>query len=701
MLFQIDMIGQIEGMIKKSDYIRKSYHEMKEEVRSFHKKWWLDYYVILENQRMKAAQGTVGPTMRYGNMRRDLTISLLKHAFVCKIEGIDAHELHKEIFSYLCKQSFQVQGKFDGWKSDLWTADMGVNLSLYLSLEQAYFTEREVSEMKKLLFEKSFTPLYEEWVSPSHHVHCLDTMGHNWWSVCVSAAGIVLLSQDRESISNYDTMLIEITEALKEWLAYKGNVFLNKRANFGVEGDFVEYLGYMGYALDNFITFYQCLEEKGLEALIEIDSYLEKSPDFILENILWCEGNYEGASFGDSRLKDKHMYSFFYLCKRYERGDLLEVITKIRPICETVMEIIAFPKDLKSKPLDLPNMAIYETSGHAVMRTGFGKEDLACIIKTGDSWNHNHLDVGSFELSYRGEKIITDSGTCSYGNDNYRDYYIKAKAHNTVCLDGEGQWEKMMYEGTKFPGNFPAHLDHPDFQMILADCTGAYGKIYQRNYRFIIRFDETCFCIIDDIQTYKEGTLENRYFTYGTDIEIMSQSIANIKSKNSFSYVIFPYHQDSDISIVKGYLHAHAEGVNKEEFMPESRGILCKTKTEGLRAKVITLLHMQRESECCVIDPRETDQVYDFQIKLGSKVHRFIINKHADGRIMHRNAWVDYSGIITDGFITYLCESESTLQSFACYNASMLKVNEKLLHSSFSKQTIYLETDEKKHGKTV
>ena len=44
---------------------------------------------------------------------------------------------------------------------------------------------------------------------------------------------------------------------------------------------------------------------------------------------------------------------------------------------------------------DPPLLGICPHTGYAMCRTGYGKNDRFFAIKTGESWNHNHLDAGS------------------------------------------------------------------------------------------------------------------------------------------------------------------------------------------------------------------------------------------------------------------------------------------------------------------
>ncbi len=54
---------------------------------------------------------------------------------------------------------------------------------------------------------------------------------------------------------------------------------------------------------------------------------------------------------------------------------------------------------------------------------------------------HAHADTLSFECSFRGERLIVDTGTHSYDNDERRRYDRRTLSHNTVCIDNEDSSE--------------------------------------------------------------------------------------------------------------------------------------------------------------------------------------------------------------------------------------------------------------------
>lgn len=71
--------------------------------------------------------------------------------------------------------------------------------------------------------------------------------------------------------------------------------------------------------------------------------------------------------------------------------------------------------------------------------------DVAVMLDAGEPGpsymlGHAHCDCLSFELSYRGEPVIVNSGTYAY-QSGLRPYFRSTAAHNTCVVDGEEQLE--------------------------------------------------------------------------------------------------------------------------------------------------------------------------------------------------------------------------------------------------------------------
>jgi hypothetical protein len=70
----------------------------------------------------------------------------------------------------------------------------------------------------------------QDWILPGTRLHCLDSMGHNWWAVCASMAGIGALA----AIGNHPeapSWVAQIERAMPLWFSYGGSTLQNRVAN--------------------------------------------------------------------------------------------------------------------------------------------------------------------------------------------------------------------------------------------------------------------------------------------------------------------------------------------------------------------------------------------------------------------------------------------------------------------------------------
>lgn len=113
-------------------------------------------------------------------------------------------------------------------------------------------------------------------------------------------------------------------------------------------------------------------------------------------------------------------------------------------------------------------MKTFETSGHYILRNGWGDHDTynktTVLIHSNnyssdnmDIWSHNQPDNGTFELYYNGRNFFPDSGVCSYvGNseaNTIRNWFRQTKVHNTLTLNEENISTAQGKLLTKVEGN--------------------------------------------------------------------------------------------------------------------------------------------------------------------------------------------------------------------------------------------------------
>jgi len=85
-------------------------------------------------------------------------------------------------------------------------------------------------------------------------------------------------------------------------------------------------------------------------------------------------------------------------------------------------------------------------SSWLVARTGMEKDKSLAFALNGSMGNHQHANGISMELYGAGLRLAPDAGIgyTLYGGDDYKEYYSRFPAHNTVCVDGVSDYPVMM-----------------------------------------------------------------------------------------------------------------------------------------------------------------------------------------------------------------------------------------------------------------
>lgn len=88
--------------------------------------------------------------------------------------------------------------KDPAWHSELNTARFCFGFAIGYDAVHDVLTENERQIVRKSLIYKGILPDIRDWVLPDRRIHAMDSMGHNWFIVCVAMAGLAALSVRRE-----------------------------------------------------------------------------------------------------------------------------------------------------------------------------------------------------------------------------------------------------------------------------------------------------------------------------------------------------------------------------------------------------------------------------------------------------------------------------------------------------------------------
>lgn len=587
------------------------------------------------------------------------------------------------------------QGIGNGWRSDIWTADVGANLAVTLDIISDSIEQADLFFFRKTLYEKSFIPLYEEWVDPEKRIHALDTMGHNWWSVCVSGAGIMLLALGYGT-ERYNERLEAIVSGLVEWFNYPGNVLQNKSRNFGEQGDFIEHVGYLEYALASFSIFESSYRKlTGDERFLKM-GILQKIPDFYLSGVKFLKEGVALADFGDTK-RAGCGHVCLYLAKVAQRRDMVRCFLDFNGKPANGYEFLFYPGEVASVAYNLPEMKIFNYTGYAVVRNE--AIDMYFAMKTGESWNHNHLDVGTFMLSFQGRDLLIDSGTCAYSNPLYAKYYTKPLAHNLILYGGEGQWKKSGYTGTKFKGGFPVVLNTPGYKYLLADCTGPYNHIYQRFYRHVV-FMDGIILMVDDLFAYDD---ENEMYEWllhpAGDTEMAGDRVRIHNNEVALDiWHLFP--EEKEFVNDSGYMPEKNDPNTGEKVNPKVNFLKIRAVSRDRKIKFLTVFVLPDPSQQVIsVEKKGNREVHAVILKYNegsvnpaSKTGTFYCNLLADGRIMHRNSHICFEKLQTDAFLTYMeTDDQGEITRIGIHNGSYLKYRNICYFSCLQKSDICID----------
>ena len=140
------------------------------------------------------------------------------------------------------------------WHSELSTTRMTEGFALGYDCIEAALTPSEKESICSAMLNLGIRPLLEDWVLPGTRIPAPDSMGHNWWAVCIGLAGVGLAAI-YEQVPQAEEWMTCIVDALRGFCSYQGELLLNKVPNFDNHGLFYESAGYFNYGVGELLHF--------------------------------------------------------------------------------------------------------------------------------------------------------------------------------------------------------------------------------------------------------------------------------------------------------------------------------------------------------------------------------------------------------------------------------------------------------------
>jgi len=397
------------------------------------------------------------------------------------------------------------------WHSELNTAKFCYGYAVGYDSIYDFLSDDERKTVAEAMIRLGILPTLDDWVLGKKRIHALDSMGHNWWSVCVSMAGLAALSivgdhPQAEAWAN------RVSDVFPEWFYYQGNVLQNKPANFDTKGAFYESIGYADYALSEYLLFRLAYSNVfGKSAAPDIP-LLDDAGDFFIHSCYPASDSLMSVNFGDSSLRKNGARTIrLLLANGYDKPEYHWYLTRTdRGLNNPVGLLYDNMQTVESVHNDFTQSMLYPDIGWAVLRSSWRDNATMLAIKSGFAWNHAHPDAGSFILFHHGVPLIIDSGNCSYSRREYTSYYRHSKAHNVILTDGHAQNPEDCGNGdrgTVTPGRVPRLMDAAGLKYVFADATGPTSWKFSRNYRHFLWLGDVIL-IFDDVRTHEKGQLE-------------------------------------------------------------------------------------------------------------------------------------------------------------------------------------------------
>jgi oligo-alginate lyase len=393
------------------------------------------------------------------------------------------------------------------WHSVLETTTFGLGYSAGYDALHSFLSESDRQAVAAIMNRLAVEPILNDWILPGHRIHSLDSMGHNWWGVCVAGAGLcalALLDDDPRAQSWIDA----VDAGYLQWFKYAGNILQNRMCTFERTGPSYEGVGYTNYGVSQYLHYRFAWQNTFPGRKWPRIEPLEHIASYFLQTLYPTSTGFLTVDFEDSALEADSTATLMLLIAcglgTPEAARYLELVhSATQDTLLTLVQQHPRPAAVKNPPTS----CIYPHMGWAILRSSWQPDATMLAVKSGFTWNHAHADAGTFILFQNGKPLIIDSGTCTYARPEYTSYYRTSRAHNVILFNGEGQPREDIGLGCKFPGQMHSLVDGLGLKYVYADATGPMARWFVRNYRHWI-WSGDLILIVDDVRAHDAGKME-------------------------------------------------------------------------------------------------------------------------------------------------------------------------------------------------
>ncbi len=556
--------------------------------------------------------------------------------------------LHYAGYEQWCSPGYNT--RVPRWNSDLGTPEFCHGTAAGYDALYDFLSVGDRKQIEDALVRLGILPILNDWVLQPHRIHALDSMGHNWWTVIISGAGIGALALlDRDPRAAAWAQAAEA--ALDRFFDYGGQVLQNKPANFDAAGAFYESVSYAWYPLKEYLRFRVARMNVIPEPKPARIPARERVVEFFAHTFYPASTSSVSVNFGDhhdSRRTGTWMRIF--AAHGFSPELARWYLQRTDPAPSDALAWLHLDAATGPARNSLPHSVIYPDIGWAVLRDSWENDATMLAIKCGDTWNHAHADAGSFILFHAGQPLLIDSGTCSYGRPEYRGYYAASRAHNVVLYNGQGQPREDFERGVKFPGRVHSLLDGLGVKYVYADATGPMARYLSRNYRHWLWLDGVIL-IFDDLLAHEAGRFDWLLHYAGT----ARRNAATIEVVNGAARaqvkMLFP-----EVPEIR-----EEDGLNHDAPDVPVKFLALSNRTPAREQKFITVVipvpppvPLDDATRLPTVELLQEPNALGVRVRSQDSMTDVYLNLQADGRRMNLNSGNTIAGWETDAYLLAL-----------------------------------------------
>lgn len=393
------------------------------------------------------------------------------------------------------------------WHSVLETTGFCFGYSAGYDALRAFLSDADRKTILGAMVRLGTEPILNDWLTPGKRIHSLDSMGHNWWGVCITGAGLcglALLGDEPRA----EGWIRAVDAGFAQWFEYEGNIVQNRMPTFERSGPSYEGINYTNYGLSQYLHYRLAWQNTfpGRKPAHMVP--LDHVAAYFLHTLYPASTGFLTVNFDDSPAAVDATETLLLMAAcGIATPDATRYLARVHTHPQSTLLALVQQSPLPAARTDPPTSCIYGRMGWATMRDSWDSDATLLAMKSGFTWNHAHADAGTFVLYRQGKPLIIDSGTCQYSRPEYTTYYRTSRAHNVVLFNNEGQPAQDIGVGCKFAGRMHCLIDGHGLKYCYADATGPMAKWFTRNYRHWI-WSGDVILIVDDVRAHTEGQLD-------------------------------------------------------------------------------------------------------------------------------------------------------------------------------------------------